>query len=59
MTLLQAEQTWIQQEMTLAQVRFARLQAIVGPYQALGGGWQLDLADRVPLSANLRTLRHQ
>jgi outer membrane protein, multidrug efflux system len=53
-TLLQAEQTWIQQEMTLAQVRFTRLQAIVSLYQALGGGWQLDLADRVPLSVKFK-----
>jgi len=58
-TLFQIEQTWIQQEITLAQVRFARLQAIVSLYQALGGGWQLDLADRVPPSVSLRALRHQ
>jgi NodT family efflux transporter outer membrane factor (OMF) lipoprotein len=58
-TLFQIEQTWIQQEITLAQVRFARLQAIVSLYQALGGGWQLDLADRVPSSVNLRALRRQ
>lgn len=41
-TLLQTEQTLFQQEDTLAQVRFARLQAVVSLYQALGGGWQLD-----------------
>jgi multidrug efflux system outer membrane protein len=58
-TLLQAEQTWFQQETTLAQVRFARLQAIVSLFQALGGGWQLDLADRAASSATLRALRHQ
>ncbi len=58
-TLFQIQQTWFQQETTLAQVRFARLQAIVSLYQALGGGWQLDLADRVPPSVGLRALRHQ
>jgi outer membrane protein TolC len=47
-TLLQAEQTWFQQETTLSQVRFAHFQAIVSLYQALGGGWQLDLAEGVP-----------
>jgi multidrug efflux system outer membrane protein len=41
-TLLQTEQTLFQQEDTLAQVRFARLQAVISLYQALGGGWQLD-----------------
>src|SRR6266571_8491754 len=41
-TVLQAEQTFFQQEDTLAQVRFARLQAIVSLFQALGGGWFLD-----------------
>jgi outer membrane protein, multidrug efflux system len=38
-TVLQTEQTLFQQEDTLAQVRFARLQAIVSLFQALGGGW--------------------
>jgi hypothetical protein len=42
------EQTWFQQETTLSQVRFAHFQAIVSLYQALGGGWQLDLAEGVP-----------
>jgi outer membrane protein, multidrug efflux system len=41
-TVLQAEQTYFQQEDVLAQVRFARLQAIVALFQALGGGWLLD-----------------
>src|SRR6266446_387140 len=58
-TLFQIQQTWFQQETTLAQVRFARLQAIVSLNQALGGGWQLDLADRVPSIVNLRALPRQ
>jgi multidrug efflux system outer membrane protein len=46
-TVLQTEQTLFQQEDALAQVRFARLQAIVSLFQALGGGWFLD---REPLA---------
>jgi multidrug efflux system outer membrane protein len=45
--VLQTEQTLFQQEDVLAQVRFARLQAIVALFQALGGGWFLD---REPLA---------
>jgi NodT family efflux transporter outer membrane factor (OMF) lipoprotein len=41
-TLLQVQQTLFQQEDTLAQVRFSRIQALVSLFQALGGGWQLD-----------------
>jgi outer membrane protein, multidrug efflux system len=38
-TVLQTEQTLFTAEDTLAQVRLARFQAIIGLYQALGGGW--------------------
>jgi multidrug efflux system outer membrane protein len=38
-TVLQTEQTLFTAEDTLAQVRIARFQAIIGLYQALGGGW--------------------
>lgn len=38
-TVLTTQQTLFQAQDTLAQVRFARLQAIVGLFQALGGGW--------------------
>jgi len=38
-TLLQVEQTLFTAEDQLAQVQFARLLAIVGLFQALGGGW--------------------
>jgi NodT family efflux transporter outer membrane factor (OMF) lipoprotein len=41
-TLLQIQETLFTQEDTLAVVRFARLQAVVSLFQALGGGWQLD-----------------
>jgi len=46
-TVIQTEQTLFQQQDALAQVRFARLQAIVSLFQALGGGWFLD---REPLA---------
>ncbi|MGZ5802981.1 MAG: efflux transporter outer membrane subunit [Xanthobacteraceae bacterium] len=38
-TVLTTQQTLFQAQDTLAQVRFARLQAVVGLFQALGGGW--------------------
>lgn len=38
-TLLQVEQTLFTAEDQLAQDRLARLQAVVGLFQALGGGW--------------------
>jgi multidrug efflux system outer membrane protein len=38
-TVLQTEQTLFTAEDALAQAQLARLQAIVGLYQALGGGW--------------------
>jgi multidrug efflux system outer membrane protein len=53
-TVLQTEQTLFQQEDTLAQVRFARLQAIVSLFQALGGGWFVD-REPLPQPVVLRT----
>jgi NodT family efflux transporter outer membrane factor (OMF) lipoprotein len=41
-TLLQVQATLFSTQDTLATVRFARLQAIVSLFQALGGGWQVD-----------------
>jgi NodT family efflux transporter outer membrane factor (OMF) lipoprotein len=41
-TLLTIEQTLFTQEDVLAQVRFARLEAYVSLFQALGGGWLED-----------------
>jgi len=38
-TLTQTQQTLFQAQDLLAQVRLARLLAIVSLYQALGGGW--------------------
>ena len=38
-TLTQTQQTWFTAQDTLAQVRLARLLAVVQLYQALGGGW--------------------
>ncbi len=48
-TVLTTQQTLFQAQDTLAQVRFARLQAVVGLFQALGGGWP-PLARHVPPS---------
>src|SRR5262249_21560998 len=38
-TLLQTQQTLFAAQDLLAQIRLARLQAVVALYQALGGGW--------------------
>jgi NodT family efflux transporter outer membrane factor (OMF) lipoprotein len=38
-TVLTTEQTLFQAQDTLAQVRFARLQAVISLFQAVGGGW--------------------
>ena len=39
LTLLQAQQTMFSSQDTLVQIKLARLQAGVGVYRALGGGW--------------------
>jgi NodT family efflux transporter outer membrane factor (OMF) lipoprotein len=44
-TVLQTQQTLFQAEDTLAQARLARLQAVVGLFQALGGGWRLPVEE--------------
>ena len=57
-TVIQTEQTLFQQQDALAQVRFARLQAIVALFQALGGGWFLDrepLAQPAEFAPNSKT----
>jgi NodT family efflux transporter outer membrane factor (OMF) lipoprotein len=41
LTLLDAQRTLFQAEDQLAQIRLSRLQAAIGLYQALGGGWQM------------------
>ncbi len=42
LTLLNTQSVLFGAEDTLAQVQYARLQAIVGLYKALGGGWQAE-----------------
>ena len=42
LTLLQAQQTLFTSQDTLVQVKLARLQAGVGLYRALGGGWTVE-----------------
>jgi len=44
-TVLNTQQTLFQAQDTLTQVRLARLQATVGLFQALGGGWGAASAD--------------
>lgn len=39
LTVLDAQRTLFQAEDQLAQVRLSRLQASIGLYKALGGGW--------------------
>jgi outer membrane protein TolC len=43
--VLNTQQTLFQAQDTLTQVRLARLQATVGLFQALGGGWGAASAD--------------
>jgi NodT family efflux transporter outer membrane factor (OMF) lipoprotein len=45
-SVLNTQQTLFQAQDTLAQVRLARLQATVGLFQALGGGWGPSVRDK-------------
>ncbi len=45
-TVLQTQQTLFQALDNLAQVRLARLQAVVSLFQALGGGWQPSVEEQ-------------
>jgi NodT family efflux transporter outer membrane factor (OMF) lipoprotein len=56
--LLQVEQTLFQAEDTLAQIQFSRLQATVGLFQALGGGWPPAERPDKPRTASARDPRH-
>jgi multidrug efflux system outer membrane protein len=52
--VLTAEAALFTAEDTLAQVRLARFQGLLGLYKALGGGWTRDGADKFPgLSPNM------
>lgn len=48
-TVLTTETTLFNNEDTLAQVRLARAQALVGLYKALGGGWDRAFAPEQPV----------
>jgi outer membrane protein TolC len=54
LSVLQSQQTLFTSEDSLVQVKLARLQAIVGLYQALGGGWNVATTPRVPNANPLR-----
>jgi outer membrane protein TolC len=45
-TVLNTQQTLFQAQDTLAQAQLDRLVAVVGLFQALGGGWQKPKVDR-------------
>jgi NodT family efflux transporter outer membrane factor (OMF) lipoprotein len=48
LTVLQAQQTLFSSQDTLVQVKLARLQAGVGLYRALGGGWTVAMEADTP-----------
>jgi NodT family efflux transporter outer membrane factor (OMF) lipoprotein len=48
LTLLDAQRTLFQAEDQLAQIRLSRLQASIGLYKALGGGWTMTGPPREP-----------
>ncbi|GAA0545114.1 NodT family efflux transporter outer membrane factor (OMF) lipoprotein [Rhizomicrobium palustre] len=49
LTVLQAQQTLFSAQDTLIQIKLARLQAGVGLYRALGGGWDVKQDEDKPL----------
>ena len=48
LAVLQAQQTMFSSQDTLVQIKLARLQAGVGLYRALGGGWTVDADKDIP-----------
>ena len=42
LTLLEAQRTLFQSEDQLEQIRLSRLQASIGLFKALGGGWKVN-----------------
>jgi len=48
LTVLDAQRTLFQAEDQLAQTRLSRLQASIGLYKALGGGWKITDPLREP-----------
>lgn len=48
LTLLNTQQTLFTAQDTLAQIRLARLEAVVGLYRVLGGGWSFEDAKKEP-----------
>jgi len=58
LAVLQAQQTLFTAQDQLVQIRLARIQADIGLYRALGGGWSEDAADvtqPIPVSAPAHT----
>lgn len=52
LTVLQAQQTLFTSQDTLVQIKLARLQAGVGLYRALGGGWSVASEANTPTRNN-------
>ncbi|HEX3836485.1 MAG TPA: TolC family protein [Steroidobacteraceae bacterium] len=52
LTVLQSQQTLFSAEDQLAQVTLARMQSVVHLYEALGGGWQEQAADRTQFTSS-------
>ena len=48
LTVLDAQRTLFQAEDQLAQIRLSRLQASIGLFKALGGGWKMTEPPRQP-----------
>jgi outer membrane protein, multidrug efflux system len=48
LTVLDAQRTLFQAEDQLAQIRLSRLQASIGLFKALGGGWTMTQPPRQP-----------
>ena len=48
LTVLDAQRTLFQAEDQLAQIRLSRLQAAIGLFKALGGGWKMTDPPREP-----------
>lgn len=54
LVLLDAQRTLFQAQDQVAQIRLARLQAVIDLFKALGGGWERDVQPSMPIHAVAR-----